>query len=273
MKNAILFVAILCCVQLSAQRKPKIKGNKTVVEIQKELSPFNAIELKDDLEITLQKSSQEGYTVNADDNLIDVLKFKVDDSTLVISSFYKVTGKKKLEITIFYTELTKITMQDGSIGMDDVITADELYVKTMGPSRIELNASADYIKIDMEGMSSGDFNLSGDSLNIELKNKIDARIYYIGAGSSIKMHDNSSAKLEGTVDVLTVDLYGNANLKAEKLEAISVNAGLQGSTSARINASKGLELSSQGASKTYFYGNGKITLLDFLDTSQLHKEK
>ncbi len=274
MKNIVILIGLLVSFQaVNAQRKPKIKGNRKVVEVQQELPPFNSIELVDDLDIILQKSSREGYSLEADDNLIDILKFKVQDSTLYISSFYKITGKKKLDITIQFVDLKKLTLQDGRIDMQDIITTDELYVTTFGASRLELNASAPYIQINMEGMSSGDYNLASDSLNITLKDRVDASIYSVGESSAIKMYKNASAKLEGKVDIFYADLYENSNLKAEKLEAETVKATLQESPSASVYALDNFELSSRGSSKTYLYGEAKIVILEFLDTSQLNKEK
>ncbi len=273
MKNLITLIVLLACFQTFAQRKPKIKGNKSVVEVREDLPSYKAIELIDDLEIVLQKGSNEGYTINADDNLIDVLKFKVQDSILIISSFYKITSKKKLEITVNYTELESITMRDGKINMKDVISSDELHVNTYGPSRLELNATAPVMNIKMEGMSSGDFNLVSDSLNITLKDRIDVRIYAVGASNTIQMHNNASAMIEGSADLLSVNLFGNSNLKASKLEAANISANLEESTNARLNAIENIELSSRGSSKTYLYGNAKIVVLEFLDTSQLHHKE
>ena len=273
MKKSVLLIVLLSTCMVHAQRKPKIKGNKSVVEVREDLPSFNAIALNDDLEILLQKSSKEGYSITADDNLIDVLKFKVEDSTLIISSFYKITGKKKLDITINYTELKAITLRDGKINMKDVISSDELYVNTFGASRLELNATAALMYITMEGMSSGDFNLASDSLNITLKDRIDVRIYSVGDSNTINMYNNASAKMEGTTSSFQVNLFENANLKAEEIEATTVYAVLEESSTARLYAIEKLELSSKGSSKTYFYGDGKIVLLDFLDTSQLHKEE
>ncbi len=270
MKNLITLIVLLVCFQTFAQRKPKIKGNKSVIEVREELPSYKTIELIDDLEIVLQKGPNEGYTINADDNLIDVLKFKVQDSILIISSFYKITSKKKLEITVNYTELESITMRDGKINMKDVISSDELHVNTYGPSRLELNATAPVMNINMEGMSSGDFNLASDSLNITLKDRIDVRIYAVGASNTIQMNNNASAMIEGSADLLSVNLFGNSNLKASKLEAANISANLEDSTNARLNAHENIELSSRGSSKTYLYGNAKIVVLDFLGTSQLH---
>jgi len=129
------------------------------------------------------------------------------------------------------------------------------------------------ININMEGMSSGDFNLASDSLNIILKDRIDARIYAVGASNTIQMYKNASAKIEGSADLFNVYLFGNSNLKASKLEAVKIKANLEESPNARLNAQENIELSSSGSSKTYLYGNAKIVILDFLNASQLHKKE
>ncbi|HAI42651.1 MAG TPA: DUF2807 domain-containing protein, partial [Maribacter sp.] len=200
----------------------KIKGNKNVIEVREDLEPFYGIELADDLDIVIQKASHEGYALELDDNLVDVLKFKVDNGVLKISSFYNITSKRKLEITIFFQELNSIKMLNGKISMKDVISTDKLRVQTFGTSRLELNATADIIDVSMEEISSGDFNLASDSLNIVLKDRIDVKLYTTGESNNIYMYKNASAKVEGTSDFLMAKLYGNSALKASNLQSNDV---------------------------------------------------
>lgn len=273
MKKLILLFIIFSTCAIQAQRKPKIKGNKNVLEVSEDLPAFNAIELNDDLDIFLQKANTEGYQLIADENLFNVLKFKVVDSTLVISSFYKITSKKKMDIIINYYELNSITLNDGRIKMQDMIDTDELAVHTTGNAKLQLNANASVMDIVMDGNSSGDFNLEGDSLNITLKDRIDISIYAVSETNIITMQDNASAKMDGSSINMQINLTGNTNFRAKKLQADLISANLEGSPNARIYAKERLELSSAGASKTYLSGDAKIEILDFLDTSELHKEE
>jgi len=273
MKHVLFFVAFLICFHGFSQRKPKIKGNKSVVELTESLPAFNAIELNDDLDIELVQANQEGYSLTIDDNLIDVLKFKVEDSTLVISSFYKITSKKKLDIIIKYYELSRITTRDGRIQMKDVIETDELTLQTYGSSKLQLNANTVITNLTMEGNSSGDLSLESDSLNISLKDRIDVSIYSTSQRSNIEMYSSASAKMEGTAYAMSVNLFDKANLKARKLDAEGIEVIAEGSPTARVYASEVFELTSKGSSKTYISGDAKIDIIEFLDTSELHKEK
>lgn len=273
MKNIVIVLSMLFCFQAFAQRKPKIKGNKSVVDVNETLPSFNAIELNDGLNISLKKSRQEGYTLKIDDNLIDVLKFKVEDSTLVISSFYKITSKKKLDITINYTKLSSVIVRKGKLEMEDAIDADILTIETYGSSKVKLNANTNYTNLIMEGNSSGDFNIESDSLNIILKDRVDARMYVVTDKSTIQMNTNSGATLEGRTNTMSVRMFDKANLKARKLEAEGVELFLEGSPSAKVYARTDFELSSKGSSKAYLSGDAEIDVIEFLDTSELHKEK
>ncbi|WP_405410608.1 GIN domain-containing protein [Maribacter sp. Asnod1-A12] len=272
-KFALLIILLVISANGYSQRKPKIKGNKNVIEVREDLEPFDAIELVDDLDIVIQKATTEGYTLELDDNLVDVLKFKVDNGTLKISSFYNITGKKKLEITIFFQELNSIRMMNGKISMKDVISTDRLRVETFGTSRLELNATADIMDISMEEISSGDFNLASDSLNLTLKDRIDVKLYTTGASNNIYMYKNASAKVEGTTDFLMAKLYGNTSLKASDLQANYVLVVAEDSPDIEVRALNTLQLSSKGGTRTKLYGEPEITILDFLDTSRLEKER
>ena len=272
-KFALLIILLVISSNGYSQRKPKIKGNKNVIEVREDLEPFNAIELVDDLDIVIQKATTEGYALELDDNLVDVLKFKVDNGTLKISSFYNITGKKKLEITIFFQELNSIRMMNGKISMKDVISTDRLRVETFGTSRLELNATADIMDINMEEISSGDFNLASDSLNLTLKDRIDVKLYTTGASNNIYMYKNASAKVEGTTDFLMAKLYGDTSLKASDLQANYVLVVAEDSPDIEVRALNTLQLSSKGGTRTKLYGEPEITILDFLDRSRLEKER
>ena len=273
MKKLTLLVALVCCFQAFSQRKPKIKGNKNVVEVQENLPYFNAIELKDDLDIELRKGREEGVFINADDNLIDVLKFEVVGGVLEISAYYKITGKKKLDIVVNYTELQSVVVREGSIETTDNVVTETFDAKLFGSAKMEMNVNAAVINLEMEGNSSGDLNFQSDTLNLVIKDRVDVRVYSISEWTNVTLTSSANIKLEGSAYGLSANLFDNSNLRAAKLEAEGVEVFAEGSPSAKVLARKDFELTSKGSSKTYLSGNPKIDIIEFLDTSELHKEK
>jgi len=267
----VLLLLVCTSFGLQAQRKPKIKGNRSVIEVNKELPPFNSIRLVDDLVLTLKRTLEPGYSITADDNLIDILKFKVEDSTLVVSSFYQVTAKKKLDITIKYNQLQEISLVDGSMRSDDLLRSETLKIEATGFSKLNINADAEVVNIRMDGNTKGSFNIRADSLHTALSNKADVNIYYDGYRNHLEMDDTASLFLEGTTDIFSLNMMGNANLKGQNFEAKDIQAIVGASSNARLFAAEQLNLSQSGSSKCYLYGDPKITMAAFSDTSELYK--
>ena len=87
------------------------------------------------------------------------------------------------------------------------------------------------------------------------------------------MYKNASAKVEGTSDFLMAKLYGNSALKASNLQSNDVLVIAEDSPDVEVRALNTIQLSSKGATRTKLYGDAEITILDFLDTSRLEKEK
>lgn len=273
LKNLAIVLLLLCHISIFAQRKPKIKGSRIVTEVNGELPMFNAIQLNDNLDIVLKKSFGPGYEIVADDNLVDILKFKVEDSTLVISSFYNVTSKKQMDITVNYTELKAIAVKEGSITSADIINSDELFVDAFSNTKLELKASAAVMDINMEDTSRGDFNVDVDSLNISINHRAEAYVYAVNEVSLVEVSQNGSLTLEGTSDRVEADFSDNSKFKGERMEAATMKASLKNSATARLYAYRELELSAIDNTRTHLYGNPRITILEFLNSAQLLKKE
>jgi autotransporter translocation and assembly factor TamB len=258
---------------MQAQRKPKIKGSRIVTQVSEELPPFDAIVLNDDLVINLKKSFGPGFHLIADDNLIDVLKFEVQDGTLVISSYYNITAKKQLEITVDYTELTAITVKNGSMVSKDVIESNELFVDGFNNAKMDIKANAAVMDINLEDTSSGDFHTEVDSLNINLNKRAQAYVYaQINAGT-VDLEGNASLAMEGTSDKIQINVMDYAKYKGETMQISSCALEMAGNASARVYVFGDINIKSTGDASIYLYGSPKITIEEFLGRSQLIKKE
>ncbi|AEM70898.1 hypothetical protein Murru_1858 [Allomuricauda ruestringensis DSM 13258] len=273
MKKLLILLLILTPILSIAQRKPKIKGSRIVTEISEELPPFTAIMLNDDLEITLNKALGPGYHLIADDNLIDILKFEVEEGTLVISSYYNITAKKELQITVNYTELQAITLKNGSILSKDVIQSNELFVDGFNNTKLDIKANAAVMDINLEDTSSGDFHVEVDSLNINLNKRAQAYVYAQLNTGELDLEGNSSLTMEGTSERLQANLLESAKYRGESMQIGSCELKITGNANARVYAFGDININSTGNAGIYLYGTPKITIEEFLDTSQLIKKQ
>ena len=273
MKKLLILLLIASPLWIQAQRKPKIKGSRIVTQVSEELPPFDAIVLNDDLEINLKKSLGTGFHLIADDNLIDVLKFEVQDGTLVISSYYNITAKKQLEITVDYTELKAITVKNGSMVSKDVIESNELFVDGFNNAKMDIKANAAVMDINLEDTSSGDFHTEVDSLNINLNKRARAYVYAQINSGIVDLEGNASLAMEGTSDKIQINAMDYAKYKGETMQISSCRLEIAGNADARVYAFGDISIKSSGDSGIYLYGAPKITIEEFLGRSQLIKKE
>ncbi len=268
--NVVVFCLVISCLSYG-QRKPNIKGSRVVVEVRENLDFFNAIELNDDLDILLKKSADYGYGLAIDDNLVEVLKFRVVNNILSISSFYKIRSKKKLEITVFCDELNSLLLRDGKIDMEDMIVTDALAVTTYDTAKLNLNANVGFMEVMMFDNSAADLNIEADTLNITVRDRVDANIMAMSKNTTLEMYKSTEVRMEGEAKILNAHLYENASLKAEAFETSEINLTAEATTNAYVNVRDTLNLSSKHSAKVFVYGGGKINVNDFSGASQLSK--
>ncbi len=269
-----LGILFLCyTVGVNAQRKPRIKGNRDVTQVVESLPPFSRLELMDDLEIVLKRSAEEGFAITADDNLIDVIKFRVNDGTLFISSFYEITGKKELSITVSYNQLSEIIVSDGQLitGEGERLNADLLKVTASGNSQLDLEGDVGQFNLQMGDNSKGDFTMTADSLVVQLRQKADAKLYVNSFAGSVSVGDNATLDLEGTSGTAEVEVRDSGRLRAEDFEVGRLTATCSGSSDTRILAIEQLQISLSGSSRCYLFGDPSIQLSTFKDTAEFFK--
>jgi hypothetical protein len=275
MKNLLSTGALLLALMVAfsgfSQRKPRIKGNRNVVSEVKELPSFSHLILSEDFELQLQQSGETAVRIEADDNLIDILRFEVEGDTLRVGSFYRITSSKQLGLTLEYNQIETIRVEAGRLSGDEPLVADRLDLKLLGVARAHLNIRAPLVALHMEQNSSADLRVEADSLQANLQGYTDTHIYASGGGINLSMSGQASLDLEGVSSALTASLTDNTRLKAPGLRADSVTALLNTSANARLFATSNLAYEGRGSARLFVYGQPDIRILGLFDSAELHK--
>lgn len=275
MKNpltaGLLLLALMVAFPVYSQRKPRIKGNRSVVSVEKDLPSFTHLVLTDAFELNLQEGAEPAIRIEADDNLIDILRFEVEGDTLRVDSFYRITSSKKLGLTLVYQELQSIRVEAGSISGDQPLKADRLDLELHGAARMRLNIKAALVDLRMVENTGADLRVEADSLHASLQGYTDAHIYASGGDIDLSMTGQASLGLEGVSPELTASLTDNASLKASGMRAEEATVLLNTSATARIYASSDLAYEGRGNARLYVYGQPGIRILGLFDRAELHK--
>jgi hypothetical protein len=269
--NITILLALGLGLFAFGQKKPSIKGSRVVVQQETDLNAFHTVRLEDELEITLKKGG-EGVFVNADDNLHELLNFDVTDSILTISCFYKIKGKKKLEINVSYKSLKKLHIIQGTLKTVSPIDSDKVSVLISDNGRFEGEVHGDLVTWEMKDNARAKAQIKADSLSLALTDKIVLDGVVDAQEIAGNLQGNAKCDLAGTVHSTTMQLHGNASARMERCIAEMAKLTLGGKSDVRVQANQQLNLELLGSSRTEVYGEPTITLSGFFDTAQLLKK-
>ena len=269
---SFVFVLFAMLAVVSAQKKPKIKGSRAVVEVSESLPKFNAIHIKDDIEVSLKKSFEEGYLLTADDNLTDIIKLEVQDGTLEVSSYYQVTSKKELKLEIRYTSLNKLIVQNGVLVATDLLNTDMLDINQYGNSKFDLNVSAIAIRLNVEEDATLKLNLDADSVSVMSRGKTKLDLNSRADKLSFEILDRSNVNVLGAAHEMQIAIFQNGKLDGELFQVNHISLKAREESFVRINAIEKVDLQLSGKSKTYLFSSPIINLSLFEDSAQLHKK-
>ena len=134
----LLLVAIISTASFS-QKKEKIKGDKDVTTVTNGFEKgFTAIEISDNLKVTLTSSLQNSYTLTTDKNLQDVIQFTVNEGLLKIYTTSNIVKSKKLDITLGLNNLEYIYLKDDAeLKSDKTFESNAINIDAQNASKFD----------------------------------------------------------------------------------------------------------------------------------------
>jgi hypothetical protein len=273
-KISILLLILLSTTIVLAQKKEKISGSKTIINKQKNIKNFSAIEVEDNIEVSLERGEYPEIKIEADDNLLDVIDIDVIDSVLQLSTSKKVIKSKSLKVKITYTsELNTVTAKNEAVikAIQEILT-NNLTIKTFDNSKIFVNANTKNFVLQADGNSKIELNVTSEKTKIELIKDAELKSLITTNDLSIDMYQKAKAKIEGTANTSIIRLENNAVLEAPKLEITSIELITEAQSKAIINSKKDILINASEKSEIELYGEAKIEMNKFTDKAKLSKK-
>lgn len=137
---------------------------------------FNALEIADNITVSISRGYKNSYVLNTDENLVEEVQFVVLNVVLKIFTSKKISNFKKLEVNL------KV------IGIDRIILRDDAFVKTdrkqsfykilidgTNSSKFDLELETNDIQINMYKNAGGKIRLKAKNLQIEMMDRSDLK--------------------------------------------------------------------------------------------------
>lgn len=271
--TSLILLSLIGFTNVQAQKLPKIKGNRIVAPYNAPLEAFNAIVLDNDLKLNIVASDTTGVSMIADDNLPPVFKFKVTDSVLYLSTYYKITASKQLDITLYTPTLDRVVISSGELGL----TLDPRFKKTQlslsGNATVAVAGTVPSFSVSGEEKSFVNINGSFSSLALEMTDRSTATIYGdVSETAQLNMCDKASLRWGGTLAFLTASFEGASELDGMELSISEASVHASGKSRLDLHVLSHLTYFSKEESQLDLYGTPRIDLLEFSGTSVLRKK-
>jgi Putative auto-transporter adhesin, head GIN domain len=274
-KTTILFALFLLSITSFSQKKEKIKGSKVVTIEQKKTGAFENLEIGDDLEVMIIKGEKSSIEIEADDNIHQALGFLLNGKTLRLSMDKNIGSYKKFNIRITYTDTLKTvtTKNDAVINALQDISLEDVTFKSFDSSKLFLNVKSKKFTLLANDKSRSELNVKTDDAIFELSKDAQTKSIIKSGNLKFDLYQEAKATIEGDVLEMKLRLDNSSEFKGKKLVAKKMELIAEISSSCEVNVSESMSIECSGKSEIDLYGNQKIDLKKFADTSRLTKRK
>ncbi len=141
------------------------KGNGTVVEESREIiEEFTAISASEGLDVYVTQASEFGITVEADENIIDLIGTDIKDGELRIHAIQNI-GRATKKVYVSLPEITALESSSGAdlIGQNSIET-DQIKLSASSGSDLKIDLNANEVKADAS--SGADIKISGETQSL-----------------------------------------------------------------------------------------------------------
>jgi len=218
-----------------------IRGNGILSETKYNLDePVTYLEIDKylyaNLEIEQTCDSTSSIIISGDENLIDQVKYNLQDGRLVLSSLYPLRSENNLVVRLQTADLKGIqSNMVGNIQMNQAFRGDELEIKMMGPG-----------------------NFQADSLYV--------------SSLAVSSEGVGSVRLSGKANKTRLDVAGVGGVNAFDLLSDTVYAHVRGVGSIQCNPSEYLEGSMEGIGKITYKDEPKNKNINTSGIGKIGKE-
>ena len=238
----------------------RTKGSGAVKEETRAVAGFTRLVLALPATVTLSQGATESLAISADDNLLPLMRTRVENGELVIDADKSrgFSTRQAIKIRLTVKKLDGILINGAGDVFGDQITSDKLDISITGSGDVKIKSiRADQVKIGIDG--SGDVTLDaleGKSVEASINGSGDVRLPSVQASMvKISVRGSGDVLAAGNVDTVRVDVVGSGDVRARKLIAREADVSITASGDAVVHASEKLAASVTGSGDVRYAGS------------------
>ena len=255
MENIISkFIALLFLTTVytcSTDLLNKIEGNNNVISVKRDINEdFTKVKVSNGIELIIDQGSEVSLTLEADENLHDIIITEVEDGKLKIYTEKNIwkSASKKVYLTVNTLEELKASSGSNVI-TTNVLKAADVHISSSSGARVTLELTAVNLTSSTSSGASANINVKANSVvsssssgsNMKIKGKTTNHETSASSGSSINAYNLLSKNV-------TTKVSSGASISVHASESIDGKASSGGSISFEGDPKKITRKTSSGGS-------------------------
>ena len=213
-------VILLSFFLLPAVHAQGVRGNGDVTTETRNVSSFNAIVVTGSVDVYLSQGEEEKVSVEADENLLEIIRTEVEGSTLHIYEKKNIRKAEARKVYITFREINSLIAK----GATDIYGRTPLRSKTL--------------ELGISGASDVTLEIYTDELICRVDGAADAY-------------------LSGEAKAMIARVSGSSDLEAANLISQTCQVEASGASDAQVHATESLDAKASGSSDIEYRGNPK----------------
>lgn len=203
-----LTLILLLSVTMTSCFFDGIKGDRNVVTQERNISSdFDAIDVSQGIDVFLTIGNNVSLTLEADENLHDIILTEVKDGTLHIYADKNIWSAKTRKVYVTANEINQITATSGAdLVSENTITSEDFKIKATSGSDVKLQLKV--TNLTCNTTSGADARLKGEAVNFTAKST---------SGSDIKAQELET-------ETCSVKVTSGADAYVNVSETLNANA-------------------------------------------------
>lgn len=276
MKNSHKITAlIILLTTIISSGQEKLKGNKDVTTIDRNISDFTIIEVIDNLTVYLVYDEFQSVTVEADSNLQNSILTEINNGTLTIRASDIIGRHKSLDI---HLKINKKISEINAYNKAEIISKkslgiDDLTINSFDDASLKLKLKLKNLQINGKEKSKLKLEILSDQTSIKIENSCNLMAEIDTKEIAIIGLDKAITSLKGTTDSLDIEFSGDSYYKGKDFKAANASVKANNKSNLYVYVTDDLNLYAKNSSEVYLYGNPKITLHEFYDKALIRKRE
>ncbi|AIG29577.1 DUF2807 domain-containing protein [Flavobacterium psychrophilum] len=273
-KINLLIFAVLFTTITFAQKKEKVKGSKIVTIEKIEVSAFTELEIEDNLEVFLVKGDKNALEIETDENLHTAINHQTYGNSLRLNTNKEISGFKKLEIRVTYTDSLKLisVKHEAKLNAVSDIVLKGITIKTYDYSKTVISANTPNFTLLANDKSKVELNLKSEEAFIEMSKNAAIKAKISSNKLKFDLYQKSEAVVEGNTNEMKLRLDSNATYEGKMMTSKTLDLTTESNTKCSVYTNGNLAITATGKSEISVFGEPKIELKKFADQSILYKK-